>query len=452
MADLDCIDDPARIQELVESWLPYPEERQEVLTGLAESVEEVHRVTPRCWGLSVVPKRKHISLNVGMVNVVVLSTGPDQVVVADNRLLPPGVHGTTEPGHYKNAPHGVPVDVPSKAFRGFYERLREAHRATIEEAGRRKSGYLWPERHSAGLIGYLSKVVGRELPNPDYLAEVRAATSQSSGVKTWLLTWNPKKWLWDTLDEELQRSRRGESVAGRWSCGNTNSIQPGDRVFLHKQGQEPRGIIASGWVTSLPYEDEHWDPEHDDQPGLYVSYEFDHIRTPDAGGPLQVREVDAGPLTDMWWDAQASGTEIPLHVAHALEGQWAAHIGRLRPPAPHPYAAADEELAAFEGELRPRFVMHRSRERKLRDQKIEQTLKAQGRLVCEVPGCGFDFERVYGREGVGYAHVHHKVSLSSRKTAGLTRLEDLSVLCANCHAIIHRGGECRDMDSLIPKP
>ena len=30
-----------------------------------------------------------------------------------------------------------------------------------------------------------------------------------------------------------------------------------------------------------------------------------------------------------------------------------------------------------------------------------------------------------------------------------TLLEDLAVVCANCHAMIHRGGECRPIASLI---
>ncbi|MDW8293534.1 MAG: hypothetical protein RML84_10625, partial [Anaerolineae bacterium] len=34
-----------------------------------------------------------------------------------------------------------------------------------------------------------------------------------------------------------------------WSCGVTKNIQTGDRVFLLKQGKEPRGIVGSGVVT-----------------------------------------------------------------------------------------------------------------------------------------------------------------------------------------------------------
>lgn len=97
--------------------------------------------------------------------------------------------------------------------------------------------------------------------------------------------------------------------------------------------------------------------------------------------------------------------------------------------------------------------MHRSREAKLRKAKITAALLANGgRLLCEVPGCGFDFFARYGDIGRGYAHVHHRRPLSKTDKGGRkTTLKDLAIVCANCHSIIHYGGECRDMKTLIPQ-
>ncbi|WNG61376.1 hypothetical protein F0U59_46715 [Archangium gephyra] len=121
-------------------------------------------------------------------------------------------------------------------------------------------------------------------------------------------------------------------------------------------------------------------------------------------------------------------------------------------PAPTGHALLeDEELAAFEGEQRPLVIRHRKREQKLRATKVADTLRRLGTLRCEVPGCGFDFFKVYGETGRGYAHVHHLKPLSERTTPEKTTLRDLIVVCANCHAMIHRGGTCRDHASLIPR-
>jgi predicted HNH restriction endonuclease len=87
----------------------------------------------------------------------------------------------------------------------------------------------------------------------------------------------------------------------------------------------------------------------------------------------------------------------------------------------------------------------------MRKTKIASVLKATGRLRCEVPGCNFDFFRVYGKVGNGFAHVHHIESLASKDLAKPTRLKDLVIVCANCHAIIHKGGRCRDYRTIIRK-
>ena len=109
------------------------------------------------------------------------------------------------------------------------------------------------------------------------------------------------------------------------------------------------------------------------------------------------------------------------------------------------------EASALEGEARERLVLHRERDRELRRAKIEAALResADSRLRCEVPGCGFDFEEVYGTIGAGFIHIHHRRPLAERTEAEITSLSDLALVCANCHAMLHVGGECRDLASLI---
>lgn len=115
-----------------------------------------------------------------------------------------------------------------------------------------------------------------------------------------------------------------------------------------------------------------------------------------------------------------------------------------------PRASVDAELEFLEGRVRKRLVIHRGREARLRVQKIMQRLRVDGRLRCEVPGCGFDFLKRYGELGRGYAQVHHLRSLSSADRGGTrTSLKDLAIVCANCHAMIHRGGECRKLRALL---
>jgi predicted HNH restriction endonuclease len=143
-----------------------------------------------------------------------------------------------------------------------------------------------------------------------------------------------------------------------------------------------------------------------------------------------------------------------LRTMRALTEEASSLLERAwKTPAPsaHDLPNDDEELAAFEGEQRPLMIRHRKREQKLRKAKVALILNQQGTLRCEVPGCGFDFHEVYGETGKGYAHVHHLKPLSGRAQPEATALRDLIVVCANCHAMIHRGGACRAPASLIPR-
>jgi 5-methylcytosine-specific restriction protein A len=114
-------------------------------------------------------------------------------------------------------------------------------------------------------------------------------------------------------------------------------------------------------------------------------------------------------------------------------------------------SSVDLELSWFEGKERRKFTFHRQREGRARRAKIKNALAGNdGRLICEVENCGFDFKACYGDLGEGYAQVHHLLPLSSSPIDGREiKLSDLAIVCANCHVMIHVGGKCRPLKGLI---
>jgi hypothetical protein len=112
--------------------------------------------------------------------------------------------------------------------------------------------------------------------------------------------------------------------------------------------------------------------------------------------------------------------------------------------------AEDED--GHEGKLRKLLVRQRKREHRLRRRKIADAMRQNnGHLICEVPRCGFDFHARYGELGAGFAEVHHKKPLSYAPPMGrLIPISELAVVCANCHRMIHRNGQCRPLEGLIP--
>ena len=114
----------------------------------------------------------------------------------------------------------------------------------------------------------------------------------------------------------------------------------------------------------------------------------------------------------------------------------------------------DDEIVGYpEGKLRKAFIQQRVRERKYRNKKIKAHKEANGgEVICEVQGCGFNFREVYGDIGADFAEVHHLIPLKDYpKTGAETKLDDLAVVCSNCHRMIHRNGECRKLEELISK-
>jgi hypothetical protein len=89
-----------------------------------------------------------------------------------------------------------------------------------------------------------------------------------------------------------------------------------------------------------------------------------------------------------------------------------------------------------EGATRFVYHLHRERNRAIVEAKKSTALNATGHLCCEVGG--FDFSATYGALGDGFCEVHHLVPLSALTESVTTTLDDLAILCSNCHRIIHR--------------
>jgi len=84
------------------------------------------------------------------------------------------------------------------------------------------------------------------------------------------------------------------------------------------------------------------------------------------------------------------------------------------------------------------YKMHkvRERDRKIIDKKKKKVFKETGRLACEA--CDLDFQETYGDLGAGFIECHHLVPLYLFEVSKETKLEDLALLCSNCHRMIHR--------------
>jgi hypothetical protein len=149
-------------------------------------------------------------------------------------------------------------------------------------------------------------------------------------MTAFLLIWSPRKWPWPELPDVAKRVAAGIAVTDVWGCGFARGILPGDRVFLHRVAQEPKGICGSGYVTSAPYEV----PDPATKRGYRLCIDFVYDWLVDAHeSPVIPREaLRVHPFSVQTWDAQSSGTVIKPIAEGALEKRWAELTGKRKPP------------------------------------------------------------------------------------------------------------------------
>lgn len=88
-----------------------------------------------------------------------------------------------------------------------------------------------------------------------------------------------------------------------------------------------------------------------------------------------------------------------------------------------------------EGEAYERRHLSRERNSEL-IRVVKENAAARGPLVCQV--CTFDFSRRYGVIGQGYIEAHHVIPVSELGPGAQTRPEEIALVCANCHRMLHR--------------
>lgn len=104
----------------------------------------------------------------------------------------------------------------------------------------------------------------------------------------------------------------------------------------------------------------------------------------------------------------------------------------------------DDEFS--EGKISLKLHLQRERNPKLISDAKKLFIKKHGRLYCEI--CGFDFHVKYGELGANYIEAHHVKPVSTMKSGDRTKIEDIIMVCSNCHSMIHRKRSGLGIDDL----
>ena len=131
-------------------------------------------------------------------------------------------------------------------------------------------------------------------------------------IEALLLSWNPEIPDWN-YKEACLKVKNGEKSEMVWRTKRTDGVEENTEVFLIKIGnEEPKGIIAHGYVTEEPYLEN----------GIrYVDVEFDKILDYENEKFLKQEDLVLK-FPEQVWSPQASGIEIKKTVAPELRKMW----------------------------------------------------------------------------------------------------------------------------------
>lgn len=252
-------------------------------------------------------------------------------------------------------------------------------------------------------------------------------------INTFLFTWNPVKWQWTDLQDSIDHLEKIGYFEGRWSCSNSKNIKKGDRVFLVRLKQEPKGLMGSGYAKSSPYAAPHWDGT----PGKsthYIDIEFDILIDPASNsifGKDLLEMIDQKNLQQ--WFPQQSGIAIKDEIIDELEASWFDFITKNK-------LIGNSFLSNDVTEVVESYTEGKSKEllqtRYERNPQARKMCLAHYGYSCQI--CDFNFEYYFGEVGRGFIHVHH---INPIATIGqeykIDPKNDLIPVCPNCHAMIH---------------
>ena len=237
-----------------------------------------------------------------------------------------------------------------------------------------------------------------------------------------------------------------ERIGRWWTKRPPRTWDTGDRLFLWASSPQ-RQIIALGELAGLQ--------TAPDEEGFY-RYRLRYLtgvlpqpveRATLSSDPVLSRSIllKYGPSTSVVRLTDDEGEQLyRLVVAQNPETDsvWPELLGRETPQA---LSLPDVDLTGKEGLRVLRSYLQVERDRSLVAAKKAAVLIATRRLACEV--CTFDFFERYGDRGKEFCEVHHLRPLASggfRQTA----LDDLAVVCSNCHRMMHRSDRVLSVEEL----
>lgn len=112
-----------------------------------------------------------------------------------------------------------------------------------------------------------------------------------------------------------------------------------------------------------------------------------------------------------------------------------------------PETDLEDEIVGKEGRMLTRVHAYKERDRKFAAMvKKHYKAKNGGRLSCVA--CDLKPETLYDDRGERCIEAHHKVPIEELQPDSITRVDDMAMVCASCHRVIHSRKPCLTIEEV----
>ena len=161
---------------------------------------------------------------------------------------------------------------------------------------------------------------------------------------------------------------------------------------------------------------------------------------------IKIEEIRAAPLTDSWQatvrriietnssdSKNFKGNDLFYSTEGLGKGIWGL---RSFFPSIKNVDLTEDDLEFPEGREVLRKHILRERNPALVVEAKRRFIKKHGKLFCEV--CDFVFEHKYGVIGKDFIEAHHIRPVSEMMENEKTKVDEIVMVCSNCHKMLHR--------------
>lgn len=118
-----------------------------------------------------------------------------------------------------------------------------------------------------------------------------------------------------------------------------------------------------------------------------------------------------------------------------------------------PETDLEDEIVGKEGRMLTRVHAYKERDRKFAEMvRRHYKVKNGGKLWCVA--CDLQPETLYDDRGERCIEAHHKIPIEELQPDSITRVDDMAMVCASCHRVIHSQKPCltiEEVRALRPK-